>query len=84
MNKKIIIFGGSSGLGLELAKTFGQYQKEIIISSSNEIRLKKTHQILDEVLSAVSQWKKIAREIEIPKNQIDKINTNLRITELLK
>ena len=33
MNKKVIIFGGSSGLGLELAKTFGHYQKEIIISS---------------------------------------------------
>ena len=49
MNKKVIIFGGSSGLGLELAKTFGHYQKEIIISSSNEIRLKKAHQTLDDL-----------------------------------
>lgn len=39
MNKKIIIFGGSSGLGFEIAKTFGSKKYEIILISSNESKL---------------------------------------------
>lgn len=63
---------------------FDNFNRNDLLGFGKNFGIKKTHQILDEVLSAVSQWKKIAREIEIPKNQIDKINTNLRITELLK
>ncbi|MBL4625033.1 MAG: hypothetical protein JKY42_07835 [Flavobacteriales bacterium] len=54
---------------LDFGKTFG---------------IKKTDQILDGVISAVNQWPQIAKEIEIPKNKIDAINVNLRITELQK
>ena len=39
MSKKVIIFGGSSGLGFEIAKTFGLKKYEVILISSNESKL---------------------------------------------
>ena len=39
MNKKVIIFGGSSGLGLEIAKIFGLNKNRIILISSDEKKL---------------------------------------------
>lgn len=39
MNKKVIIFGGSSGLGLEIAKIFGLNKNQIILISSDEKKL---------------------------------------------
>ena len=39
MNKKVIIFGGSSGLGLEIAKIFGLNKNKIILISSDEKKL---------------------------------------------
>ncbi|HMS99096.1 MAG TPA: type II toxin-antitoxin system HipA family toxin [Saprospiraceae bacterium] len=49
---------------LEFAKTFG---------------IKKANDILQEVIAAVSQWNKIAAELEIPKKKINDIHNNLRI-----
>jgi len=49
---------------LEFAKTFG---------------IKKANYILQEVIVAVSQWNKIATELEIPKERIKNINDHLRI-----
>lgn len=49
---------------LEFAKTFG---------------IKKANDILQEVIVAVSQWNKIATELEIPKKKIKNINDHLRI-----
>ena len=36
MKKKILIIGGSSGLGLELAKNFLQIDYDVIIASSKK------------------------------------------------
>lgn len=49
MIKKIVIFGGSSGLGLEIAKTFGNEKKLITIISSNEDKLKKACEIIKDL-----------------------------------
>lgn len=49
---------------LEFAKTFG---------------IKKANDILQDVIVAVSQWNKIATELEIPKERIKYINDHLRI-----
>ncbi len=49
---------------LEFAKTFG---------------IKKANDILLEVILAVSQWNKIATELDIPKERIKNINDHLRI-----
>ncbi len=48
---------------LDFAKTFG---------------IKKANAILEEVVSAVNQWPKIAAEIDIPQEKIQYINKNLR------
>ncbi|MFN6378736.1 MAG: type II toxin-antitoxin system HipA family toxin [Flavobacteriales bacterium] len=48
----------------EFAKTFG---------------IKKANDILKEVVDGVSQWSKIATELEIPKKKIKYINSNLRV-----
>lgn len=49
---------------LEIAKTFG---------------IKKANSIIEEVVSAVSEWKKVATELDIPKERITYIYRNLRL-----
>ncbi len=51
---------------LDLGKTFG---------------IKKTKHILEEVITAVNQWSKIATEIDIPKKEIKYIGNNLRVND---
>lgn len=58
---------------------FDNFTRDDLLGFGKTFGIKKTNQILDEVISAVSQWPKIAKEIEIPKNQIDTINVNLRL-----
>lgn len=63
---------------------YDNFTRDDLLGFGKTFGIKKTDQILDEVISAVSQWPLIAKEIEIPKNKIDAINVNLRITELQK
>ena len=63
---------------------YDNFTRDDLLGFGKTFGIKKTAQILDEVISAVSQWPLIAKEIEIPKNKIDAININLRITELQK
>ncbi len=63
---------------------FDNFTRNDLLDFGKTFGIKKTNQILNEVISAVSQWPQIAKEIEIPKNEIDTINLNLRITELQK
>lgn len=60
---------------------FDNFSRDDLLGFGKIFGIKKTPKILDEVISAVSQWPRIAKEIEIPQYQIDEINTNLRITE---
>ncbi|MCD6544547.1 MAG: type II toxin-antitoxin system HipA family toxin [Flavobacteriaceae bacterium] len=63
---------------------FDNFTRDDLLYFGKTFGIKKTNQILDEVISAVSQWPQIAKEIDIPKNKINAINVNLRITELQK
>ena len=45
--KKVLITGGSSGIGLELAKCFARDGYEILLAASNEEKLLKAKQILE-------------------------------------
>lgn len=51
---------------LDFAKTFG---------------IKKANNIIEEVISAVNQWPRIAVEIDIPKEKIQYINNHLRTND---
>jgi len=63
---------------------FDNFTRDDLLNFGKTFGIKKTGRILDEVISAVSQWPRIAKEIEIPPNKIDAINVNLRITQLQK
>ncbi|MFK5883432.1 MAG: type II toxin-antitoxin system HipA family toxin [Candidatus Izemoplasma sp.] len=63
---------------------FDNFTRDDLSDFGKAFGIKKTNQILDEVISAVSQWPRIAKEIEIPKKEIDEINVNLRVTQLQK
>lgn len=63
---------------------YDNFTRDDLLDFGKTFGIKKTGKILDEVISAVSQWPQIAKEIEIPKNKIDAINVNLRTTELQK
>lgn len=54
---------------LKLGKTFG---------------IKKTDHILEEIITAVSKWSKIATEIDIHKKEIKDISNKLRLTNFSK
>lgn len=63
---------------------FDKFNRNDLLEFGKYFGVKKGNKILDEVISAVGQWGKIARELEIPKNQIDEITRNLRLTEFRK
>ncbi len=63
---------------------FDNFTRDDLLDFGKFFGIKKTNQILDEVISAVSQWPRIAKEMEIPKNKINTVNGNLRIAELQK
>jgi len=63
---------------------FDKFNRNDLLEFGKYFGVKKGNKILDEVISAVGQWGKIARELEIPKYQIDEITRNLRLTEFRK
>ncbi len=57
---------------------YDNFTKADLIDFAKRNGIKKSNLILEEVLSAVSQWSKIAAEIDIPKEKIKYINKHLR------
>lgn len=63
---------------------FDNFTKNDLLDFGKSFGIKKTNRILEEVITAVSQWPKIAKTLDIPKKDIERINTNLRITDFSK
>lgn len=60
---------------------FDKFVKDDLLSLGKTFGIKKAHRILEEVIAAVELWTKIATEIDIPKDDIKRINSNLRVND---
>lgn len=60
---------------------FDNFTRNDLLSFGKAFGIKKANYILEEVITAVSQWSKIATEIDIPKKEIESISSNMRIND---
>ena len=60
---------------------FNDFTKEDLFSLADMFGIKKAKHILEEVIEAVSQWPKIANDLDIPIADIEKKNKNLRVSD---
>jgi len=58
---------------------FDNFTRNDLLSFGKLFGIKKANHILEEIITAVSQWPKIAKEMDIPKKEIEIISSNLRI-----
>lgn len=58
---------------------FDNFSKNDLLNFGKTFGIKKANQILEEVIAAVALWQKIAKEVDIPIKDIERINSNLRI-----
>ena len=58
---------------------FDDFTRNDLLSFAKLFGIKKANHILEEIISAISQWPKIAKEMDIPKKEIESITSNLRI-----
>ncbi len=58
---------------------FDNFTRNDLLSFGKSFGIKKANHILEEIITAVSQWPKIAKEMDIPKREINRISSNLRI-----
>jgi len=58
---------------------FDNFTRNDLLEFGKMFGIKKTNNVLEEVINAVSSWPKIATDIDIPKLDIDYIFKNLRI-----
>ncbi len=58
---------------------YDNFTKNDLLTFAKMFGIKKANYILDEVITAVNEWNKIASELDIPKNEIEGIQKNLRI-----
>jgi len=57
---------------------YDNFTKEDLMDFARKFGIKKANRLLEEVVSAVNQWSKIASEIEIPHEKIQYIDKHLR------
>jgi len=57
---------------------YDNFTKDDLLGLAKNFGIKKANVILEEVVSAVSQWSKIAAEIDIPQKRVQYINKYLR------
>ena len=63
---------------------FDNFTREDLLGFGKTFGIKKANNILEEVISAVNQWSKIAKDIDIPSKEIKEINKNLRVRQFQK
>ena len=63
---------------------FDNFTKNDLLSFGKAFGIKKANHILEEVITVVSQWSKIAKELDIPKKEIENISNNLRVNNFNK
>ena len=60
---------------------FDNFTKSDLLSFGKTFGIKKANYILEEVITVVNQWSRIAKETDIPKNEIESLRKNLRIND---
>ncbi|MGD8305428.1 MAG: type II toxin-antitoxin system HipA family toxin [Ignavibacteria bacterium] len=60
---------------------FDNFTRDDLLILGKTFGIKKANDIIEEVIAAVSQWSKIAKEISIPEKEIEIINNSLRIND---
>jgi len=63
---------------------FDNFTRGDLLNFGKIFGIKKANHILDEVITAVNQWSKIATEIDIPKKEIEARNKVLRVNNFNK
>ncbi len=63
---------------------YDNFTKDDLLDFAKKFGIKKANIILEEVVSAVNQWSKVAAEIDIPQEKIHYINKHLRIKNFIK
>jgi len=63
---------------------YDNFSKDDLLDFAKTFGIKKAHDILEEILTAVNQWPKIAAEIDIPQEKIRYINKHLRTKDFNK
>lgn len=58
---------------------FAEFTRNDLLELGNNFGIKKSNQIIDEVIDAVSEWSRIAIELDIPRSKIDLVENNLRL-----
>lgn len=58
---------------------YDNFTKDDLLDFAKTFGIKKANNILEEVITAVNQWPRIAAEIDIPKEKIQYITNHLRI-----
>lgn len=61
---------------------YDDFTQEDLLGFAKIFGIKKANFILEEVVSVVNQWSKVAKEIDIPKKEIELISKNLRVSSL--
>ncbi len=57
---------------------YDNFTKDDLLDFAKKFGIKKANTILEEVVSAVNQWSKVATEVDVPKEKIQYINKYLR------
>lgn len=60
---------------------YDNFTKNDLLNFAKTFGIKKANNILEEVITAVNQWPRIAAEIDIPKEKIQYINNHLRTND---
>lgn len=63
---------------------FDKFTRNDLLNLGKTFGIKKVNYILEDVITAVNQWSKIATEIDIPKKEIENISNNLRVNDFNK
>lgn len=63
---------------------FNDFTRDDLLTLGESNSIKKANDILDQIIAAVSSWSRIAKELDIPKNRIQYIEKNLRISNFNK
>ncbi|MBI9069003.1 MAG: type II toxin-antitoxin system HipA family toxin [Salinivirgaceae bacterium] len=63
---------------------FDNFTRDDLLNFGKIFGIKKTNHILEEVITAVNQWSKIAKDTDIPTKKIQAINKSLRINDFNK
>lgn len=67
-----------------LNNKYDEFTRDDLLSFGKTFGIKKANHILDEVITAVNQWSKVATELDIPKKEIEVMTKVLRVNDFNK